>query len=103
MIQVEKDENGIDVFVGGMRACNEQEDTFNDGIVQDVQKAFAEHGFNVTSAAIWHNFYAWNTDYKSGYRDDENGYFLFSPCGCNQLRFHVEALNGKDYQLTYEC
>ena len=33
--------------------------------------------------------------------DEENGYFLFSACGCNPLYFYAEEINGKDYQKTY--
>lgn len=103
MIKIEKEENGVNVFVGGFESCDTQEETFNWGLVGDICRAFSENGYNVSPEAIWHNYEAWADDYKSGYRDDEKGYFLFSPCGCNQLRFFVEGLNGKDYQHTYEA
>ena len=48
-----------------------------------------------------HNYEAWKNDLKSGYRDDENGYFLFTPCGMNGLRFNATELVGEDWQETY--
>lgn len=65
---------------------------------------FARNGFNVTEEAIEHNFDAWTMDFKSGYRDEENGYWLFTPCGDNPLSFTVERLNPDpscDWQKTY--
>lgn len=72
-----------------------------DGIIAE----FKEHGFNVTKEALLHNYYAWCGDYKSGYRDDENGYHLFTPCGCNPLRFSCTSLEYgcKIWQKTYTC
>lgn len=64
---------------------------------------FADAGFNVTEEALMHNYEAWRDDYKSGYLDKGNGYFLWSPCGCNPLMFRAERLNGRDYQKTYEA
>lgn len=64
--------------------------------------AFHKRGYNVTEDAIIHNLTAWRKDLKSGYRDDANGYFLFSPCGCNPLRFNATKLmEGLDWQKTY--
>lgn len=61
-----------------------------------------KHGFNVEWEAIAHNLTAWEKDYKSGYRGKD--YFLFTPCGCNKLRFDVMRLiDGLDWQNTYEC
>ncbi len=62
---------------------------------------FKANGFNVTEEALLHNYEAWQSDLKSGYLDEENGYFLFSACGCNPLYFYAEEINGKDYQKTY--
>lgn len=64
---------------------------------------FKEHGFNVTRDAIIHNFSCWMGDLKSGYRDEKNGYHLFTPCGCNPLSFRVSSLEPElDWQITYE-
>ena len=69
----------------------------------NIQKEFKQNGFNVSKTAIIHNFNAWKKDYKSGYRDDKNNYFLFTACGCNPLRFTAERLNENSigYQKTY--
>ena len=70
-----------------------------------IQKRFKKNGFNVSFEALFHNYHAWFMDMKSGYRDEENGYHLFSPCGCNPLSFRATTLcdNCKDWQITYEC
>lgn len=69
----------------------------------NIQKEFKQNGFNVSKTAIIHNFNAWKKDYKSGYRDEKNNYFLFTACGCNPLRFTAERLNEDSigYQKTY--
>ena len=60
---------------------------------------FKKHGFNVTRKAIKHNYEAWLVDCKSGYRDEDNDYFLFTPCGCNTLCFTASKLdNMLDWQ-----
>lgn len=79
--------------------CNHYED-FN---LEEVIKEFKTNGFNVTEEAIMHNFEAWRDDYKSGFKDEENGYFLFTPCGCNTLCFVACELTGVDWQKTYEA
>lgn len=70
-----------------------------------IQRKFKKNGFNVTFDALFHNYHAWFMDMKSGYRDEENGYHLFTPCGCNPLSFRATTLcdNCKDWQFTYEC
>lgn len=68
---------------------------------KSIISEFKEHGFNVTEEALLHNYEAWQSDLKSGYLDEVNGYFLFSACGCNPLYFYAEEINGKDYQQTY--
>ena len=70
---------------------------------EDVAAEFRTNGFNVTAEAVEHNAQAWKRDYKSGYRDEENGYHLFSPCGCNALYFTATELteDGKSWQETY--
>ena len=73
--------------------------------IDKIIKEFKENGFNVTREAINHNYDAWCIDYKSGYRDEENNYHLFSPCGCNPLSFRATTLHEKcsDWQHTYTC
>ncbi len=64
---------------------------------------FKEHGFNVTVEALKHNYSCWLGDLKSGFRDEQNGYHLFSPCGCNTLSFRATSLDERiDWQKTYE-
>ena len=72
---------------------------------KNIQKEFAENGFNVTINALKHNYQAWLCDMKSGYRDEKNNYHLFSPCGCNPLSFRASTLHHQceDWQQTYEC
>ena len=43
-----------------------------------IIEEFKANGFNVTREAIKHNYEAWSVDCKSGYRDEENNYFLFT-------------------------
>lgn len=76
-----------------------------EGFLDGIAKEFKEHGFNVTIEALRHNFNAWRADLKSGYRDEENGYHLFTPCGCNPLSFRCSSLEEdcKDWQITYQC
>lgn len=63
---------------------------------------FKEHGFNVTFEALKHNYSAWLGNLKSGYRDEENGYHLFTPCGANPLSFRATSLDNRlDWQTTY--
>jgi hypothetical protein len=77
---------------------------FTGEVVRKVIAEFAGHGFKVTRQALVHNFKAWYSDLKSGYRDDRNGYHLFTPCGCNPLSFRATSLEPElDWQKTYEC
>ena len=77
--------------------------TLTDKDVQSIIDEFKENGFNISPKAIWHNYGAWLGDLKSGYRDDDNGYHLFTPCGCNPLQFHATTLNKNcEWQTTYE-
>ncbi len=66
---------------------------------------FKKHGFNVSSAAIMHNFEAWKGGWKVGYRDQERGYHLFSPCGGNPFSLRATTLEEccSDWQKTYMC
>lgn len=72
--------------------------------IANIKSYFNEQGYNVTEEAILHQINAWRCDMKSGYRDDENGYHLFSPCGCNPLSIRLSTLHHLcDWQRTYEC
>lgn len=72
--------------------------------VNEVIKKFKKQGYNVTREAIEHNFNAYLMDMKSGYRDEENGYHLFTPCRHNNLSFRLTTLNKNcDWQTTYTC
>lgn len=73
--------------------------------VASIVNKFKKMGFNVTPQAILHNWDAWLGDMKSGYRDEQNGYHLFSPCGCNPFSLRASTLEDccKDWQTTYKC
>lgn len=77
----------------------------SDDRIEKIIKTFHKKGFNITKEAIWHNYIAWQGDYKSGYRDDNNNYHLFTPCGCNPLSFTATSLcnESTDWQITYMC
>lgn len=76
----------------------------SDKKVKEIRKEFAENGFHVTEEAIMHNYRCWKGDFKSGYRDNENGYHLFSPCGHNPFSLRATTLvKGLDWQDTYAC
>lgn len=75
--------------------------SFADAVAVVAVKFFKEHGFNVDTAGITHNVEAWEGDYKSGYLDEANGVFLFSPCGCNPLRINASEFVGEPWQETY--
>ena len=91
--------------------CEYNEDVYPDKFaytydkISKIVKYFKERGYNVTPKAVDHNIHAWFNDYKSGYRDEENGYHLFTPCGCNPLSLRLSTLHEKcdDWQITYEC
>lgn len=70
--------------------------------MKEIIAEFREHGFAVTPEAIGHNYSAWLGNLKSGYRDEENGYHLFTPCGWNPLSFRATSLDSRlDWQTTY--
>lgn len=78
------------------------EDYDGDIDIDAVLDDFAEHGYIIDRKAVLHNLHAWEEDMKSGYRGED--YFLFTPCGCNRLRFDATRLiDGCDWQHTYEC
>ena len=81
--------------------CPEQERLEIDRIV----KFFNGNGYAVSRDAVEHNFNAWLHDMKSGYRDDQHGYHLFTPCGCNPLSMRLSTLHTlcEDWQTTYTC
>ena len=60
--------------------------------INKILDEFKKNNFNVTREAIEHNYEAWLNDRTSGYRDEKNGYFLFSPCCCNPLEFSATTL-----------
>lgn len=63
----------------------------------------AQTGLKITTNAILWQLENWMYDYKSGFRDDDSGYFLFSPCGCNAFSITVYTLD-EDFakgQKTY--
>ena len=72
---------------------------------KDIIKFFHDNGYNVTSEAVFWCFESWKSGFKSGYRDQENGYHLFSPCGANALSIRLTTLNPlcEDWQTTYFC
>jgi hypothetical protein len=74
-------------------------------MVDDIVLWFNEHGYAVSPEAVGHNLSAWWGDMKSGYRDEKNGYHLFSPCGCNPLSVRLTTLDKlcEDWQTTYSC
>lgn len=70
---------------------------------KEIIAEFRAHGFNVTIEALLHNYSCWLGGLKSGYRDETNGYHLFTPCGCNPLEFRATSLDSQlDWQTTYE-
>ena len=73
--------------------------------IDRIEAFFKDNGYNVSREAIEHNFNAWLDDMKSAYRDEANGYHLFSPCGCNQLSMRLSTLHKlcDDWQQTYTC
>lgn len=101
LVSIERDFREYEVFPEGF------EDRFTappmtGARIRAIIDEFREHGFNVTRAAIVHNFKAWYNDRKSGYLDEKNGYHLFSPCGSNELRFSATSLSEDlSWQDTY--
>ena len=77
----------------------------NEKQMDSVLEKFHKNGFNVTREALYHNMNAWVCGYKSGYRDNANGYHLFTPCGGNPLSFRASSLHEScdDWQKTYSC
>lgn len=69
--------------------------------LRQVRDQFRAKGFDVSAKAILHNYHAWRSDFKSGYRG--RGYHLFTPCGCNPLAFRATTLHKscRRWQDTY--
>ncbi len=92
-----------DIFLAKFKNCRTRK-VLDDDLLAALQEEFRNHGFNVTADAIRHNYNAWLADHKSGYRDQENGYHLFTPCGCNPLSFRVASIEPElDWQWTYDA
>ena len=51
----------------------------SDTTIRAIISSFKLHGFNVTKEAILNNFEAYKCGLGCGYRDDTNGYHLFTP------------------------
>lgn len=56
-------------------------------------------GLDLPEEAFAENFDAWKNDYKSGHIYGD--FHIFSPCGCNPLRFSVSLNIGLDWQKEY--
>lgn len=56
-------------------------------------------GLDLPEEAFSKNFDAWKNDYKSGHIYGD--FHIFSPCGCNPLRFSVSLNVGLDWQKEY--
>lgn len=56
-------------------------------------------GLDLPEEAFEKNFDAWKNDYKSGHIYGD--FHIFSPCGCNPLRFSVSLNVGLDWQKEY--
>lgn len=90
--------NGIQVFYekDGVTLMPMDKDNFSYSQLSDVS---AQCGYPMPCEAFEHNHKAWKTDFKSGFVGASH--FMFSPCGCNLLRFDIEKFKGADYQETY--
>ena len=73
--------------------------------VNKIRDFFVKHGYNVTTEAVSWCVSNWKCGFKSGYRDDVNGYHLFNPCGGNPLSIRLTTLHPlcEDWQKTYWC
>lgn len=70
-----------------------------------IAQQFRKNGFRVTPQAVMHNYEAWKAGWKVGYRDEENGYHLFTPCGGNPFDLRATTLETccAEWQTTYLC
>ena len=71
----------------------------------EICEYFHNNGYNVTAEAVKWCVENWKSGFKSGYRDEKNGYHLFNPCGRNQLSIRLTTLHPlcEDWQTTYWC
>ena len=100
-------DDGVNVTVmeGHYSFATDAPESMPGGMVQKIITVFKENGYDVSDVAIKHNYGAWRCDMKSGFRDESRGVFLFTPCGCNRLRFHASRLRDdcRIWQTTYQC
>lgn len=81
-------------------------DSLSTGQIDQICEEFKANGFNVTHEAICHNYEAWAAGMsKAAYRDEKNGYHLFTPSCDNPFILRASTLNDlcKDWQITYIC
>lgn len=73
--------------------------------IKNIIIEFTRAGFMVTEKAILSCYRGWCADLKTGYRDEENGYHLFSPCGHNPFILRATTLHPlcADWQTTYKA
>lgn len=84
-----------DIDLGWLRGMSEVR-------LDNICREFREHEFDVTPEAVMHNWKAWQLDLKSGYRDEANGYHLFTPCRHNPFSLRATSLEPElDWQKTY--
>lgn len=100
-MEIEKKKNEMTIFIDGFYSRREQPAKLTEKDMQEIVDEFNKNGYGITLKQVKHNYSCWDSDYKSGCVD--NGTFLFTPCGCNQLRFTAEHYTGEGYQLTYEA
>lgn len=78
--------------------------SMSDKRIEAIIKEFKREGFNVTRQAILYCYVAYRSGFKSGYRDEENGYHLFCPNRLNPFRLSATSLlEDTDWQTTYTC
>jgi hypothetical protein len=78
--------------------------SMSDKRIEAIIKEFKREGFNVTRQAILYCYVAYRSGFKSGYRDEENGYHLFCPNRLNPFRLSATSLlKDTDWQTTYTC
>lgn len=64
-----------------------------------VAAAKERFGIDISTEAFEHNICAWHADLKSGIVDGD--FFIYTPCGCNDLRFDILKYVGASWQKTY--
>ncbi len=63
--------------------------------IQSLVSIARENGYDLPSQSFIHCFESWALDLKSNYH--HNGINVFTPCGCNPLRFTIYKGDGKTY------